>query len=68
MEVVEGLDNTAGVEPGGGVVKVSTISEDGPQLSSQAGLHQHVEVLPVFECLEQFDNEMAVRFFHNFFL
>ena len=66
MEVVEGLHHTAGVEPAGGVVKVAAVPEDGPELPAQAGLHQHVEILPVFEGFEQFDDKVAVGFFHDF--
>ena len=66
VEVVEGLDDAAGVEPRGGVVKVAAVPEDGPELPAQAGLHQHVEILAVFECFEQLHDEMAVGLLHNF--
>ena len=66
VEVVEGLDDAAGVEPRGGVVEVAAVPEDGPELPAQAGLHQHVEILPVFEGFEQFDDKMAVGLLHDF--
>ena len=36
------------------------VPEDGPELASQAGLHQHVEVLPVLEGLEQLHDKLGV--------
>ena len=32
---------------------LTSVPEDGPQLSPQAGLHQHVDILPVLERLVQ---------------
>ena len=32
---------------------LTSVPEDGPQLSAQAGLHQHVDILPVLERLVQ---------------
>ena len=42
-------DDTGDVEPGGEIVEPTLVSEDRPQLPSQASLHQQVHVLPVFE-------------------
>ena len=42
--------------------------EDCPELSTEAGLHQHVEELPVLERLEQLHDELAVRLLHDLFL
>ena len=42
--------------------------EDGPELSTKAGLHEHVEELPVLECLEELDDEAAVGLLHDFLL
>ena len=42
--------------------------EDGPELSTKTGLHQHVEELPVLERLEKLHNELAVRLLHDLLL
>ena len=34
-------------------ISLTSVPEDGPQLSAQAGLHQHVDILPVLERLVQ---------------
>ena len=68
VQVVEGLHDAGGVEPGGAVVKVAPVAQDGPQLPAQAGLHQHVEVLAVLERLVQLDDELAVGLLHDLLL
>jgi hypothetical protein len=42
------------------------VPEDGPELAPQAGLHQHVQVFPVLEGLEQLHDELGVGLLHNF--
>ena len=42
--------------------------EDGPELPAQAGLHEHVQELPVLECLEELDDELAVGLLHDLLL
>ena len=37
-------------------IYLTSISKDGPELPAQAGLHQHVDVLPVLERLVQPEN------------
>ena len=44
------------------------LPEDGPQLPTQACIHEHVEVLPVFECLVELDYEVTVRLLHDLLL
>ena len=67
MEIIKGLHNTACVESGGGVIEIATISENGPELSAETGVHQHVEVFSVFECFIQLDDKVTVRLLHDFF-
>ena len=67
MEIIKGLNNTACVKSGGGVIEIAAISEDSPQLSAETRVHQHVEVLSVFECFIQLDDEVTVRLLHDFF-
>ena len=45
-----------------------SLPEDGPKFSSEARLHEHVEILPVLEGLVEFDYESAVRLFHDLLL
>ena len=68
VEVVEGLDDAGGVEAGGAVVKVAAVPQDGPELSAEAGVHEHVEVLSVLEGLEELDDEVAVGLLHDLLL
>ena len=68
MEVVEGLDDAGGVEAGGAVVKVAAVPQDGPELASEARVHEHVEVLSVLEGLVEFDDEVAVGLLHDLLL
>ena len=42
--------------------------EDGPELSTKAGLHEHVEELPVLEGLKELDDEAAVGLLHDLLL
>ena len=44
------------------------LPENCPQLPSQTRLHEHVEVLPVLEGLEEPDYELAVRLLHDLLL
>ena len=60
MQVVKGLDHAGRVEPGGAVVKVAPVPENRPQLSAQAALHQHVQVLAVLERLVQLHDKVRV--------
>ena len=64
MEVVKGKDDASNIEPGGVVSEALTVSEDCPELPTQAGLHQHVEVPGVLEGLKQLDYEWTWTVFH----
>ena len=65
MKVLEGLNDAGGVEPGGAVVEITTIPQNGPQFTAQTRLHQHVQILSVLESLKQANNERTIRFFHD---
>lgn len=65
MQIVESFDNACRVEPSGCIIKVPAISQNCPQLAAKAALHQHVQVLSVFERLEQFHDEITIRLAHN---
>ena len=41
------------------------VPENSPELAAEAGLHQHVQILPVLEGLEQPHDEPAVGLLHN---
>ena len=47
MKVIKGLHDTRHEELGGVVIEAAPVSHDGPQLSAQTHLHQHVHVLTV---------------------
>ena len=53
MEVVEGLDDAGHEELGGVVVEAASVSHDGPQLTTQAHFHEHVDELAILVCLVQ---------------
>ena len=42
--------------------------EDGPQLATQAGFHEHVEVLAILEGLVEFHYKVAVGLLHDVLL
>ena len=44
------------------------VPQDCPQLPTQTGLHEHVEVLGVLERLVELDDESAVALLHNLLL
>ena len=44
------------------------LPEDGPELSAETGLHQHVEILPVLEGLVELDDELTVGLLHDLLL
>lgn len=68
VQVAERLDHAGRVEAGCRVVEVTPVSQDGPQLAAQTRLHQHVQVLAVFERLEQLHDEVAVGLAHDLLL
>lgn len=68
VQVAERLDHAGRVEAGCRVVEVAPVSQDGPQLAAQTRLHQHVQVLAVFERLEQLHDEVAVGLAHDLLL
>ncbi len=45
----ESAGDAGNVEPGGEIIKVTLVSENCPQLATEARLHKEVYVLPVFE-------------------
>jgi hypothetical protein len=42
--------------------------ENGPELSTEARVHEHVEVLPVLEGLVELDDKLAVGLLHDLLL
>lgn len=65
MEIVERFHDARGVEARCAVVEVALVSEHCPQFSAEAGFHQHVKILPVFERFEQLHYEVTVSLAHN---
>ena len=65
MQVLQRLDNAGRVEASLGVVEACPIAEDGPELATQAGLHEHVEVPVVPVGAVQLDDEGAVAAGHD---
>ena len=61
VKVVQGLHHTPYVEPGSQVREVIVVSMQGPELPTQADLHQHVKVHCVLEGAVQLDDELAVQ-------
>ena len=59
MKVFKAFDNTSCIEFCRAVIKLLLVPKDGPELSTQAGLHQHVQVSGVSEGTVQLDNERA---------
>ena len=68
VQVFKRLDDAGRVETGGRVVEIPAVPQNGPQLATQTGFHQHVQVLSVFKSLVQLDYEIAIGFFHDLFL
>lgn len=68
MKIVERLDHARRVESSGGVIEMPSIAQNRPQLAAEAALHQHVQVLAVFERLEELHDEITVRLGHNLLL
>ena len=48
--------------------KRSNVPEDGPELSTETRLHEHVEILPIFEGLEELDDKLTVGLLHDLLL
>ena len=65
MEVIKCQDNTAHIKPRGAVIEALVLPEDSPELSPQAGLHQHVQVGGVLEGLVQLDYEWTAAALHD---
>ena len=68
MEVIKGQDDAGNVESCGAVRESLIPSEEGPELPSQAGLHQHVEILGVVVGPVQLDYELTVTVLHYLLL
>jgi hypothetical protein len=68
VQIVERLHHARRVEPSGGVVEVSLVPQDGPQLAPQTTLHQHVQIFAVLKRLEQFNDEVAIGLAHDLLL
>ena len=49
MKILKSFDNTSCIELSGTIIKLLLVSEDGPEFTAQAGLHQHVQVSGVSE-------------------
>ena len=64
MEIIKSKDDTSNIEPGSAVSEALAVPEDCPELPTQAGLHQHVEVPGVLEGLIQLDYEWTGTAFH----
>ncbi len=47
VERTNGVDDASQVEPGGQIVEPAPVSQNGPELSAKAGLHQQVHVFAV---------------------
>ena len=60
MQVVDGVDDAGHVEARGEVVEPAAVAQDRPQLPAQAGLHQEVHVLAVFERAIQTENKQQM--------
>ena len=68
VEVVEGKDDAGDIEGGGLVREPPTVPQQRPKLTSEARLHQHVQVFWAVECLVHFDYERASTLQHDLFL
>jgi hypothetical protein len=68
MQVVESLDYARGVESRRRIIKVSTITQNCPQLAAQTAFHQHVQVFAIFESLEELHDEVTICLAHDFLL
>ena len=68
MKIFESLDDTGRVELSCTIFKLLLVPEDGPELSAQAGLHQHVQVPRVTEGSVQLNNEWAGTGHHDVLL
>lgn len=68
VEVVEGKDDAGDIEGGGLVREPPTVPQQRPKLTSEARLHQHVQVFWAVECLVHFDYERASTLQHDLLL
>ena len=68
MKIFKSLDDTGRVELGRSIVELFLVPENGPELSTQTGLHQHVQVPRVTECSVQLDNEWTGAGHHDVLL
>lgn len=65
MQIAKCLYNASRVEARGRIVKVPLVPENRPQFAPETGLHEHVQILPVLESLEEFHYEVAVGLAHD---
>lgn len=68
VQIVKRLHNASCIESSGGIIEVALITQYRPEFATQAALHQHIQILLVFEGLEQFHNELAIGLAHYFLL